>query len=175
MLLKLVKVGNGSDEYPGNFTKQEITIINRFKKGKTLNLFSGRSLIGNERIDFSCKEATINQDVFEFLKKNDLYFDTVILDPPYNSNFARIYEKLGNTPKQFIVFANSDKTAALFDLIEEKVNPKRIIIKSWNYYVPKNFKMLDAFVCYPGGYRKSTILMICERMYQGELIENWRL
>ena len=42
---------------------------------------------------------------------------TVIIDAPYNQKFADTYKKLGNTPKQFIIFANTEKTTLLFILL----------------------------------------------------------
>ena len=165
-MIELLKVSNGTDDYPGNFTKEEKTIIQRYIKGNILHLFSGKSKIGHIRVDYSCNEATHKTDVFGFLNSvlcaSKETFDTVILDPPYNKRFADEYQALGNTFEQFIIFANSEKTTLLFNLLE-KLKPTRIIIKSWNYYVPRNYRRFKCFVCYAGGYRKPTFLMICER------------
>ena len=70
--IDILKVGNGTKDYPGNFTKKEVNIINSFSTGKIINIFSGKSKIGDLRLDFSCKEATNNCDVFEYLEYNDL-------------------------------------------------------------------------------------------------------
>jgi hypothetical protein len=161
--IKIICVGNGDSSYPGNFAKKERDLINKNTFGRVLHLFSGRSLIGDVRIDFSTKEATINDDVFNYLVNCEEKFETVILDPPYNDIFAKKYQKIGNTPNQFIVFANSKKTTELFNLIREKIDPSKIIIKSWNYYVPKGYEDIGSYLCYAGGYRKSTILMICNK------------
>ena len=168
MKLKLIKVGNGTKDYPGNFTKKEKEIINKSIVGKACNLFSGKSLIGRWRIDLSCNEATIKMNVFDWLSLcHDFEMkgcETVIVDAPYNQRFADKYQQIGNTDKQFIIFANSKKTTELFDKIDENINPKRIIIKSWNYYIPKGYKDVGSYLCYAGGFRKPTILMICERV-----------
>lgn len=161
-MISLIYSSNGNSDYPGNFTKEEITLINRYLAGKILNLFSGRSLIGHERIDYSCNEATKNMDVFEYLTEPGS-FDTVIIDAPYNTWFADKYKKIGDTPEQFIIFASAEKTTRLFTLIEEKIKPAVIIIKSWNYYIPAGYNLEKLFVCYPGGYRKSTMLLIAKR------------
>ena len=158
MKLEVIKVGNGSEDYPGNFTKKELQIIKYASKGRVLNLFSGKCGFGNERIDFSSKEATKNMDVFEYIKFCH-YYDTIIIDAPYNQRFADKYKKIGNTPKQFIIFADTKKTTYLFDQIY-KWNPKVIILKSWNYYIPRGYKLKKGYLCYPGGYRKSTLLLI---------------
>ena len=65
--------------------------------------------------------------------------------------------------EQFLIFANAKKTTKLFELIKEKLNPERIILKSWNYYVPEGYELKKAYLCYAGGYRKPTILLIMDR------------
>ena len=42
--------------------------------------------------------------------------------------------------------------------------PEIIILKSWNYYLPKGYNLKKVYLCYPGGYRKSTILLILKRV-----------
>lgn len=168
MNLKIINVGNGTSEYPGNFTKKEMKIIKYNSTGRILHLFSGHSTFGNTRVDYSCKEATVLNDVFEYLNqlsiRDLIIYDTVILDPPYNQTFANKYQKLGDTPDQFIIFASTKKTTELFNLISNKIKPKIIIIKSWNYYIPKNYRLKKGFLCYSGGFRKSTVLLILERI-----------
>jgi len=44
--------------------------------------------------------------------------------------------------------------------ISNILKPNRIILKSWNYYIPKGYILNKGFLCYAGGYRKSTILLI---------------
>ena len=163
-MIELIKVGNGNNEYPGNFTKKEKQIINHNKKGATLHLFSGKSTIGDVRVDFN---YGIKKDVFDFLKSDlKLYnFKTIIIDAPYNQRFADKYQKLGNTPKQFIIFANAKKTTELFNHII-KISPEIIILKSWNYYCLNGYKIKKCYICYPGGYRKSTFLIIMRRLYE---------
>lgn len=163
MNLQIIKVGNGSKEYAGNFTKREKEIITEEIFGISCNLFSGKSNIGDIRVDFKQPEATINMDVFEYLENCNDKIETFIIDPPYNKRFADKYQKIGNTGKQFIIFANAKGTTKLFDLVRN-LNPKRIIIKSWNYFVPKGYKDGGSYLCYAGGYRKPTILMITEKI-----------
>ena len=165
MNIELIKVGNGNSKYPGNFTKIENKIINNNIIGKSLNLFSGKSLIGNCRIDYNCKEATVNTDVFKYLDlciEFNYKFNTIIIDAPYNKKFAKKYQTLGNTPEQFIIFANTKKTTELFNKIKI-LNPDIIILKSWNYYCLKNMKIKNIFICYAGGYRKPTFLIIMKK------------
>ncbi len=162
MNIEIIKVGNGNSKYPGNFTKKEITIIKKWSISKVLNLFSGKSEIGNIRIDFTY--GNIKGNVFDILKNTKFYdFKTVIIDAPYNQKFANKYQKLGNTQKQFIIFASTKLTTELFKLIKNNINPLIIILKSWNYYIPKGYVLEKGYLCYPGGYRKSTILEILKK------------
>lgn len=157
-------VGNGSPRYPGNFTLREIQIITYFtKKNHTLHLFSGKSSIGNVRIDYSCKEATTKADVFKWLKNNTQQFKVVVLDPPYNTKFGKKYKEIGNTPEQFIVFDQSQKTTELFFHISRYIKPQFIILKSWNYYIPKGYRDIGSYCGYAGAYRKPTFLMITKK------------
>lgn len=159
-MIELIKVGNGTSEYPGNFTKKEIQIIKKNIKGKVLHLFSGKSNIGDIRVDFI--NGNIKSDVFLFLGYNQTHFNTILIDAPYNQKFADKYQKLGDTPKQFIIFASVKKTTELFDKII-KISPDIIILKSWNYYCLKGYEIKKCYVCYPGGYRKSTFLIVMKR------------
>jgi len=163
--LELITVSNGTNNYPGNFTNKELKIIKYNSKGKVLHLFSGKSKFGDVRVDYACKEATHNQDVFKFLKNNKVlkinkeFFNTIIIDAPYNQKFANKYQKLNNTPEQFIIFADAKKTTLLWDEIM-KINPEIIILKSFNYYCLKRYNLGKGYVCYAGGYRKPTFLLV---------------
>jgi len=163
--IKLIKIGNGSKDYPGNFTKFEKEIIIENTLDFSLNLFSGNSIIGNIRVDYTSKNATHNCNVFDYLNHCIIFnikFNTIIIDAPYNDKFGNIYQKIGNTPKQFIIFASTKKTTELFEKII-KIAPEIIILKSWNYYCLKGYKIKECYVCYPGGYRKSTFLIVMEK------------
>ena len=161
MSLEVITVGNGSNEYFGNFTRKEITIIKEYIIEYSLNLFSGKSLLGDVRVDYQF--GNIKMNVFEYLNTCKRSYKTVIIDAPYNKKLAIKYQKLSNTPKQFIIFANTKDTTILFNLITEKIKPEIIILKSWNYYIPKGYRLKKGYLCYAGGFRKSTILLILER------------
>ena len=70
-------------EYPWAFPPNVDTVIRRLISGKVLHLFSGSSLIGEERIDIEHPNATQNMNVKEFIKLDDRDWDWVVLDPPY--------------------------------------------------------------------------------------------
>ena len=172
--MEVITVSNGSNKYPGDFTNKEIEIITKYAKGRIINLFSGSSTIGNFRIDFSHPNATENDDVFNWLEGLDggfkiYYQQSVIIDAPYNKRFGDKYnalnqfQTLNNSLEQFIIFANSKKTTLLFDLIRNKIDPNIIILKSWNYYVLPGYTLKKGYICYAGGYRKATFLLILEK------------
>ncbi len=168
--MQVINVANGSNQYPGDFTPEEKRIIMYNSKGNILNLFSGSSTIGNVRVDFSHSNATHKTDVFKFLKENQDYYNTIIIDAPYNQRFAEKYREISQISwEQFIIFADVKKTTKLWNYIK-KIEPEIIILKSWNYYCLKGYYIAKAFLCYPGGYRKSTILLI---MRKYEPIKKW--
>lgn len=161
--LKILNVGNGTSDYPGNFTKEEIKIIRKNIIGRCLHLFSGKSDLGDVRVDYSY--GNVKEDVFAFLEINREKFRTVILDAPYNTKFADKYKKIGSTPEQFVIFANTRGTGILFKHII-KLNPEIIILKSRHYYIIKGYELLEGYCCYAGGYRKPTILLIMRKKYK---------
>ena len=85
-------MGFNDSPYPGAFTKLVKAIIESHISGSVLHLFSGSSLIGDERVDIEHKNATVNCDVKDFIKADDRQWDWVILDPPYN--ITRVGTKL---------------------------------------------------------------------------------
>jgi hypothetical protein len=163
LMFKLLKVCNKSQrEYPGAFTPEEENIIIDWCRGTILHLFAGTSKIGEVRID-STPTATHNQDVFTFLESSQNIFQTIILDPPYNKRYAQMYIKLGGRGN-FIM--GQKGTKHLFKLICQ-LHPERIIIKSWGYYglEKQNYIMHEGYVCYAGGYRKPTFLLLYTQIH----------
>lgn len=70
-------------EYPGAFPPEVDTVIRRLVGGSILQLFSGSSLIGEERIDIEHPNATKNVNVKDFIANDDRSWDWIVLDPPY--------------------------------------------------------------------------------------------
>lgn len=73
---------NNSD-YPGAFTEPVKQIIKSVVYGKVLHIYSGSSLIGDERIDLEHPNATLNMRVEEFMGTDTRDWDWCLLDPPY--------------------------------------------------------------------------------------------
>jgi len=90
--IEVLGMGMNTSSYPGAFTKPVQEIIKSHISGKVLHLFSGSSLIGDERVDIKHPNATLKCDVKEFIKSDTRVWDWVILDPPYN--ITRVDTKL---------------------------------------------------------------------------------
>lgn len=80
---EVLPMGINNTGYPGAFPSNVEAVIRSVVSGKVLHLYSGRSLIGEVRVDYSRQEATHNISVEEFIGKDNSSWDFVILDPPY--------------------------------------------------------------------------------------------
>ena len=81
-------MGSNKKGYPGAFPDNVERIIRQIltgSQGRILHLFSGTSDIGNVRVDLKRPEATINTNVFDFIKTDDAKgpWEWCLLDPPY--------------------------------------------------------------------------------------------
>jgi hypothetical protein len=69
-------------------------------EGKVLNLFAGKVLLDVDEVRVDCDKevpADYYMDAFDFVNfaiENDMKFDTIVLDPPYNLRKSR--EKYGS-------------------------------------------------------------------------------
>ena len=70
-------------EYTGAFPPNVDVVIRRLVKGSVLQLFSGSSLIGEERIDIEHPNATRKMNVKDFITCDDRAWEWIVLDPPY--------------------------------------------------------------------------------------------
>ena len=77
-------MGFNNTGYPGAFPPRVESRIRAIAESPCLHLFSGRSKIGDVRVDFDRPEATRNVDVLEFLKTEKRDWKFVIADPPYD-------------------------------------------------------------------------------------------
>lgn len=84
-------MGMNTSGYPGAFTPVVQNIVKSVINGKVLHLYSGSSLIGDERIDINHPNATKNCRVEDFIKEDTR--DWCLLDPPYAIQRANL--KLG--------------------------------------------------------------------------------
>lgn len=80
---EVLGMGFNNTGYPGAFTPIVEGIVKSLISGKVLNLFSGQSLIGEERVDIDHPNATQHVRVQDFIANDVRNWNWVILDPPY--------------------------------------------------------------------------------------------
>lgn len=76
-------MGINNTGYAGGFGANVVNVIKSLIESPCLHLFSGTSKIGDIRVDIERPEATINCDVFDFIKDNKQHWKWCVLDPPY--------------------------------------------------------------------------------------------
>jgi len=140
--------------YAGAFTPQVEKIILSLIQPPTLHLFSGKSKIGDERVDIMCKEATINDDVFNFIKHDERLWLWCILDPPYNIASAK--KKLKQYKIYTPVSSSVPKRRALAKYFREHV--QNVLWLDLCAPLPHGFKRVKLWFLFPGGYRHIRVL-----------------
>ncbi len=144
--------------YPGAFSKRcEKVLLNTIKNSnKVLHLFSGTSKIGNVRIDLERLEATINEDVYKFIKSTfaQQNWEWVILDPPYKIENSQ--QDLKEYKDQTPVSASIPKRRALCDFFRKYCN--NILWLNHCAPLPNGFYREKIWFFFPGGYRTIRIL-----------------
>ena len=96
---EVLPMGVNDGKYAGSFTPTVKSIIKSVLYGKILHLYSGSSLIGDERVDLANPSATKNMRVEDFIQRDDRIWDWCLLDPPYaitQKNKLRDYEEVGS-------------------------------------------------------------------------------
>lgn len=81
--VKVMGLGINRTGYHGAFTETVEREIASVIEPQTLHLFSGRSLLGEERVDLERPEATVRGEVMDFVSNDERQWRWVILDPPY--------------------------------------------------------------------------------------------
>ena len=159
-ILSVITVSNCREDYKGGFTKEEEQIIKEWiRNSYTLNLFSGMSELGNIRIDLNFdSKATNFIDVFEFIQDSSIRnFQSIIIDPPYNERYMKIYTKNQKQKSDFVIFADTRRTTLLFNWIK-LIHPEQIILKSFQFYRFEGYNV-KGYITYAGGYRKPIFLL----------------
>ena len=105
-------MGFHNGNYPGAFPPKVEERIRKVVEYPCLHLFSGISKIGDVRVDYSRPEATINADVFDFIKNDRRIWRFVLADPPYDivgsavrQEITKVYgiSRALNTPHQALL------------------------------------------------------------------------
>uniref|UniRef100_A0A6M3LZK2 Methyltransferase n=1 Tax=viral metagenome TaxID=1070528 RepID=A0A6M3LZK2_9ZZZZ len=81
--IEAVGMGTNNTGYPGAFPPAIQDLITKTVGGNVLHLFSGSSVIGNERVDIEHPNATVNSDIRQFIEQDEREWDWIVLDPPY--------------------------------------------------------------------------------------------
>ena len=165
----ITDIDNVVNDWVGGFSSFEIKQIKRYSEGIILHLFSGKSEIGDIRVDISPESnATIIQNVFDYIKENRPKVNTILLDPIYCSEdrqelWREKYSKLGIKKELLYIYPyDTRKTKKLWNYFLE-ILPLRIIIKSLNHYTIPGYKLLQGFDIYPGAFKPNRCLSIYER------------
>ena len=154
-------LGISKGKYPGQFTAEVEKIIEKWLArypGKVLHLFSGISKIGNVRVDFDNKNATINGTVENYLRTSAENFEWVILDPPYLVNSS----ELGTGFSIKRPFSCSIPSRRLFEAWAVK-HTKRILYLDVCCPLFHGFKREKVYFLLPGGYRNLRVLTISKK------------
>ena len=81
--VEAIGMGTNNTGYPGAFPPAIQGLIQSQISGRVLHLFSGSSLIGNERVDIEHPNSTLKTDIRQFIDEDKRDWDWVVLDPPY--------------------------------------------------------------------------------------------
>jgi len=156
--IEITGMGNNITSYPGAFTPVVNKIIEMVIEGKTLQLFSGVSKIGDERVDIERPEATIRKDVLNFIKEDKRDWDFVILDPPYEIKRKSKIEEYGRT------------SSVASDVILRRELSEYFLKHTQNILwldmcapLPKGFRRKKIWFLFPGGYHTIRILSWLEK------------
>ncbi len=148
-------VGRGFHKggYAGAFSPSIERIIRSIVDSPCLHLFSGASVIGDERVDLNHANATIHQDVFDFIAHDKRHWEFCILDPPYA---IKSKHKLHQYADRCAVSCSVPKRRALEKFFRERVN--NIIWLDQCAPLPKGFDRVKCWTVFPGGYRTVRVL-----------------
>jgi len=152
--IEVTGLGGNYTSYPGAFTNGVDTIIKKTIHGRVLNLFSGVSKIGEERIDFLRPEATKNCDVFDFILENEQIWDFVIADPPYAIKSAPDKLAVYGSIKPFTGNIPYQRAMAIF----LKKYAKNVLWLDVSAPLPEGFERVKMWVLLPGGWHFVRVL-----------------
>lgn len=161
-------MGFNNTGYPGAFTPTVEKIIKGVIESPSLNLYSGRSKIGDVRVDLTRPEATHNMSVEDFISSNNQHWKYVLLDPVYN--IKRISKLEGYASKN--PFSPNVYLRRIFNKwsIEHVDN---ILWLDLCAPKPKGFERKEIWLLLPGGYHNVRVLswLVNTRCYHQRLCE----
>lgn len=152
--VEVIGMGFNNTDYPGAFTLPVQQIIKSVIYGKVLQLYSGSSLIGDERVDIEHLNATKNMNVDDFIKSDNRTWDFVILDPPYA--ITRTDTKLNGYGIKGAISANVDRRRAVKQYLQR--HTKNILWLDQCAPMIKGFSREKLWLLLPGGFHNVRIL-----------------
>jgi len=151
-------LGIADGSYPGAFTNVVKWIIHDISYGNILHLYSGSSLIGNERIDLEHPNATKNCRVEDFIQEDNRDWDWCLLDPPYAITRRKKLEQYAETASLSadVIWRNSIK-----DYFRRHIDN----ILWLDYCAPmiRGFGRKKLWLLLPGGYHNVRVLSWLKR------------
>jgi hypothetical protein len=151
--------------YPGAFPPRVEERIRKLVGSPSLHLFSGRSKVGEVRVDLTRPEATINCDVRDFIKHDNRNWAWVILDPPYDLKDPR--KKLAEYADFKSVAANVPLRRAIEEFIQS--HAENVLWFDLCSPKPDGFFRQATWMYLPGGYHNVRALTWLKR--EGERLD----
>lgn len=143
-------LGTNNTGFKGAFTPTVEKVLNSViaqSPGKVLNLFSGRSTLGDERVDLDRPEATYRGKVEDFVTEDHRMWEWVVLDPPYQ--IERAAEKMDYTGSVSLA-ADVQLRHKVLDYLRSHTN--NVLWLDYMTPLPQGFTRKQVWMFLPGGY-----------------------
>ena len=151
-------MGVNDSGYAGAFTKEVQAVINSVIYGKVLHLYSGVSLIGEERIDLESPQATANMMVEDFIESDDREWDWALLDPPYA---IKSLNKIKDYAETSSLTGNIEWRVKIKDYF--KLHCSNVLWLDYCAPIIQGFKRQKLWFFLPGGYHHIRVLSWLKR------------
>lgn len=157
--IKAEFMGFHTGRYPGAFPPRVERQIKMVIGSPCLHLFSGTSRIGDVRIDLERPEATVNQDVFEFIRTDKREWPWVLADPPYD--VARPERTLKGYASTKSFLGDVYRQKAISDYL--KGHADNVLWFDFVSPCPPGFYREKLWTYLPGGWKKVRVLTWLKR------------
>jgi len=155
---EVLALGMNNADYPGAFTKPAQDIIKATISGAVLHLYSGSSLIGDERIDLEHPNATMHCRVEDFIKTDERLWDWILLDPPYAITRRKKLDAYAETAS---LSADVVWRTQIKDYFRRQT--KNILWLDYCAPMITGFRRRKLWLLLPGGYHNVRVLSWLER------------
>ena len=158
--VEAIAMGFNNSGYPGAFTPRIDALVRNLTFGNILHLFSGASLIGDERVDIEHTNATKHCDVGDFIESDNRDWDWVILDPPYS--ITRVKTKLRGYGKKEGVAGNVAMGRAIKIYLQNHTG--NVLWLDVCAPMIKGFRRKKLWLVLPGGFHTVRVLSWLEQI-----------